>query len=43
MTDGPVKKFALIKAWGTILREHGFEPQKMSCAELEAAIASLTK
>lgn len=39
--DGPAKKFALIKFFGAMLREHGYKPKEMSCAELVLAIESL--
>jgi len=41
--DGPVHKFYLIKEHGSRLKASGYEPQKMSCAELREAIAKLEK
>ena len=37
--DGPIRKFYLIKEFGVRLRALGYDPQKMSCQELDAAIA----
>jgi hypothetical protein len=38
---GPIEKFQLIKQHGGALREAGYEPQRMSCAELHDAIRTL--
>lgn len=40
--DGPVQKFQLIKRYGRALRDAGYEPQKMSCAELREAIKKIS-
>jgi hypothetical protein len=38
--DGPVKKFELLKVFGTALKEFGVaDPRTLSCAKLEAKIA----
>jgi hypothetical protein len=38
--DGPVKKFELLKVFGTALRESGVaDPGTLSCKELETKIA----
>jgi hypothetical protein len=39
--DGPIKKFQLIKIFGSALRQSGSEPAQMSCAELEKNIAAM--
>jgi hypothetical protein len=40
--DGPIKKFELIKAFGSALRQSGSpDPKTMSCAELESQIATI--
>ena len=40
--DGPIKKFELIKAFGSALRQSGSpDPKIMSCAELERQIATI--
>jgi hypothetical protein len=40
--DGPIKKFELIKAFGSALRQSGSpDPKIMSCAELEWQIAAI--
>jgi hypothetical protein len=40
--DGPIKKFELIKAFGSALRQSGSpDPRKMSCAELERQIGTI--
>ena len=39
--DGPIKKFQLIKIFGSALRQSGLDPRKMSCAELEKNIAAM--
>jgi hypothetical protein len=38
MTDGPAKKFYLIKEYGAFIRAAGLDPNKMSCAEIEATL-----
>jgi hypothetical protein len=35
---GPFRKFYLTKQFGEQLRQAGYKPREMSCAELEAAI-----
>jgi hypothetical protein len=39
--DGPVKKFQLVKIFGSALRQCGHDPKAMSCAELEAEIITM--
>jgi hypothetical protein len=41
MTNGPVKKFQLIKTFGSALRAAGYEPKEMSCEQIEAALRSM--
>ena len=36
--DGPARKFYLIKRYGDFLRKAGYDPQTMSCQEIEAAL-----
>ena len=36
--DGPARKLYLIKRYGDFLRKAGYEPQTMSCQEIEAAL-----
>ena len=36
--DGPERKFYLIKRYGDFLRKAGYDPQTMSCQEIEAAL-----
>jgi hypothetical protein len=39
---GPIKKFELIKTFGSALRESGIsDPAVLSCAELEQKIAAI--
>ena len=40
--DGPERKFYLIKRYGDFLRKAGYDPQTMSCQEIEAGVAGTT-
>jgi hypothetical protein len=40
--DGPIKKFELIKAFGSAIRDTGVSnPAALSCSELEQKIAAI--
>lgn len=38
---GPIRKFRLIKAFGSALRKIGVDPRQLSCSEIEAEIEKL--
>ncbi len=39
--SGPVEKFYLIKDYGQMLKDKGFNPSQMSCEQIRSALESL--